>query len=67
MLNKPGTREAELRAQREAEAERQEKLLADSRKPVNTKPVNTTRRADRHSPGYMAEYMRQRRRGLADA
>jgi hypothetical protein len=27
---------------------------------VNTNPVNT-RAADRHKPGYMAEYMRKRR------
>jgi hypothetical protein len=65
---KLSAREAELRTWREAEVERQEKLLPDGRKPVNTsaavntKAVNTTRRADRHSPGYMSAYMKRWRR-----
>jgi hypothetical protein len=40
---------------------------ARRRKPVNTRPaVNTSRKRDRHAPGYMAAYMRRRRAAQRD-
>jgi FKBP-type peptidyl-prolyl cis-trans isomerase 2 len=61
-------RETELRAQREAAYGRQQAKLVNTvtvNTSVNTKrvntsaPVNTTRRSDRHSAGYMAAYMKR--------